>query len=87
MSGHSSGPTASDETTTIRAEAGDGFEIRDGPPRPGDPPVLVANTARLRTALHWTPRHGGLRAMVRSALAWERARAGGILAAAAPAGV
>ena len=71
----------------VRAETGDSFEIRDGPRRPGDPPVLVAETARLRSALHWAPRHGGLRTMVRSALAWERARAGGIRGHAAPAGV
>ena len=61
----------------VRAEAGEGFEIRDGPRRAADPPVLVADTARLRSELQWSPRHGGLRAIVRSALAWEGARAGG----------
>ena len=44
----------------VRAGAGDGFEIRDGPRGEGDPAVLVADTARLRSALHWSPRHGGL---------------------------
>ena len=40
----------------VRAEAGIAFCVRDGPRRPGAPPVLVADTARQR-------------AVVRSALA------------------
>ena len=59
----------------VRAESGVAFAVRDGPRRAVDPPALVADTARLRSDLHWPPPHGGLRAIVRSALAWERARA------------
>ena len=44
--------------------------IRDGPRRPGDPSVLVADATRLRAAVGRTPRDD-LRAIVRSALAWE----------------
>ena len=85
--GSGRGASVREVLAAVRAQAGDGFEIRDGPRHPGDPPVLVADTARLRTALHWAPRHSDLRAMVRSALAWERARAGGSRGHAAPAGV
>ena len=60
----------------VRSESGVAFSVADGPRRAGDPPVLVGDTARLRAALHWSPRHGCLHAMVRSALAWETTRAG-----------
>ena len=60
----------------VRSESGVAFSVTDGPRRAGDPPVLVGDTARLRAALGWSPRHGCLRAMVRGALAWERTCAG-----------
>ena len=75
--GSGRGVSVREALAVVRAEAGEGFEIRDGPRRAGDPPVLVADTARLRSDLRWSPRLGGLRAIVRSALAWEGARAGG----------
>ena len=57
---------------TVQAEAGVAFDVRDGPRRAGDAPAVVADTARLRAALRWSPRHDDFRAMVRTALAWER---------------
>ena len=73
--GSGRGVSVREALAVVRAEAGEGFEIRDGPRRAADPPVLVADTARLWGDLRWSPRHGGFRAIVRSALAWERARA------------
>ena len=73
--GSGRGVSVREALAVVRAEAGLDFAVRDGPRRDGDPPVLVADTARLRSDLRWSPRHGGLRAVVRSALAWERARA------------
>jgi UDP-glucose 4-epimerase len=39
--------------------------------RPGDPPQLVAECARIRSLLDWTPRHADIDLMARSNLAWE----------------
>ena len=75
--GSGRGVSVREALAAVRAESGEGFEIRDGPRRAGDPPAVVADAARLRSDLRWSPRHGGFRAIVRSALAWERARAGG----------
>jgi UDP-glucose 4-epimerase len=61
----------------VRAEAGAAFEVRDGPRRPGDPPVVVGDTRLLRRAVDWSPRHDDLALIVRSALAWERRRNAG----------
>jgi UDP-glucose-4-epimerase GalE len=40
-----------------------------GPRREGDPPVLVADSAKLRGALGWQPRHSDLREIVSTA--WQ----------------
>jgi UDP-glucose 4-epimerase len=41
--------------------------------RPGDPPVLVASSARLRAETGWTPRFPDLHDIVRSAAQWREA--------------
>jgi UDP-glucose 4-epimerase len=42
-----------------------------GPRRPGDPPVLVASSDRLRRETGWTPRFAALDEIVRTAWAWR----------------
>ena len=42
-----------------------------GPRRPGDPPVLVASSERLRRETGWTPRFAALDDIVRTAWAWR----------------
>jgi UDP-glucose 4-epimerase len=44
-----------------------------GPRRAGDPPVLVASSARAREVLGWAPRQSTLAEMIGSAWAWRRA--------------
>ena len=43
----------------------------DSPRRPGDPPSLVANAARAREVLGWTPRYPELRTIVEHAWRWH----------------
>ena len=43
-----------------------------GPRRDGDPPALVADSTRLRTALGWNPQYTDLRQIVETA--WNFAR-------------
>jgi UDP-glucose 4-epimerase len=52
-----------------------GLEIpaRDAPRRPGDPPVLVAASQRIRDELGWEPRKPRLEAMIADAWAWAQA--------------
>jgi UDP-glucose 4-epimerase len=42
-----------------------------GPRREGDPPVLVADAASIRTRLNWTPRHSSAKQIVETAWAWQ----------------
>ncbi len=46
--------------------------VREEPRRAGDPPYLVARAQRIRAELGWKPRYDDLRAIVSSALAFER---------------
>ena len=50
----------------------DPISIDTGPRRIGDVDKLVADAGRIGKALGWTPRHGDLRTMIESAIAWER---------------
>ena len=59
----------------VRREAGADFPVREGERRVGDPPVLVADPSRLQREFACSPRLDGLGAIVRTALAWERAAA------------
>ena len=50
----------------------DPIAIETGPRRIGDVGNLVADAGRIGKALDWTPRHGDLRTMIESAIAWEQ---------------
>jgi UDP-glucose-4-epimerase GalE len=47
--------------------------VKEGPRRPGDPPVLVASSDKIQKELGWRPRHTELRTIVESAWNWHRA--------------
>ncbi|MDE2135029.1 MAG: UDP-glucose 4-epimerase GalE [Alphaproteobacteria bacterium] len=51
---------------------GRNLPVRDGHRRPGDPPTLIADAARIKNALGWMPRHDNLAEIIRSTLEWER---------------
>ncbi len=65
----------------VQRIAGRQFPVRMGPRRPGDPPALVADSARMRLLFQWSPRHDSLDEIVATALAWEKKFAHGGIAA------
>jgi UDP-arabinose 4-epimerase len=56
----------------IETETGERLPAANGPRRPGDPAVLVADAARARALLGFSPRVSGLATIVRTAWAWHR---------------
>ncbi len=58
------------------------LDVRAAPRRPGDPAALVADSARIQSLLGWRPEHDDLAFIVRTAIDWERQRAGLDVAAA-----
>lgn len=59
-----------------RRVTGAEIPVRVGPRRPGDPPVLVASSEKIRRDLGWTPTRD-LTAIVASAWSWLRRHPGG----------
>jgi UDP-glucose 4-epimerase len=45
---------------------------RDQPRRPGDPPALACDSAKLKRELGWKPEHASIVTIVQTALEWER---------------
>ena len=57
---------------SARQVTGRDIRIRFEPPRPGDPPRLVADAAKAKTVLGWTPNKSDLRSIIASAWQWRQ---------------
>jgi UDP-glucose 4-epimerase len=56
----------------IEAVIGRELPVKESPRRPGDPPVLISDPARIKAAFGWQPHHADLPEIISSALEWER---------------
>ena len=66
------GHSVNEVIESARRVTGRRIEVADEPARAGDPPVLVADAARARRELGWTPRHTALDTIVAHAWQWEQ---------------
>ncbi|MGA7030707.1 MAG: UDP-glucose 4-epimerase GalE [Candidatus Acidiferrales bacterium] len=57
---------------SARQVTGRDIRIRPEPPRPGDPPRLVADAAKAKTVLGWTATKSDLRSIIASAWQWRQ---------------
>lgn len=70
--GYGHGYSVREVLDAARRVTGVDFPIVEGPRRPGDPPVLVADSRRIQALLGWRPRHDDLDHIVGTAWRWER---------------
>jgi UDP-glucose 4-epimerase len=56
---------------TVKKVSGTFFKVVETPRRPGDPPVLVCDSAKARTELSWQPKWTNLEKIVESAWKWH----------------
>ena len=70
--GRSTGVSVREVIAAAESVVGRVIPITVGPRREGDPPILVATSARARETLGWTPRYAALEEMVGSAWEWRR---------------
>jgi UDP-glucose 4-epimerase len=54
--------------------AGRPITVIESPPRPGDPPVLVASSAKAMDHLGWRPRYTDIASIVETAWTWHSSR-------------
>lgn len=57
----------------VERVTGKELPVETGPRRPGDPPILVADSTRARTELGWNPHRSTLDQMIGSAWEWMQA--------------
>jgi UDP-glucose 4-epimerase len=70
--GNGRGQSVNEVIEAARRVTGHPIPLRDDPPRAGDPPVLVADAARARAELGWTPQYEDLETIIAHAWQWER---------------
>jgi UDP-glucose 4-epimerase len=70
--GYGRGASVREVIATVEQVIGRKLPVLESPRRAGDPPMLVADPARIKSTLNWQPRHDDLAGIVRSALEWER---------------
>lgn len=56
---------------TVEEVTGKKVPVKEGPRRSGDPPFLVASSAKILTELGWKPRYAELRPIVETAWQWH----------------
>jgi UDP-glucose 4-epimerase len=69
--GYSHGFSVLEVVEAVKRVSGVDFSVRYSARRPGDPAAIVADSARIRETLGWTPEHDDLNRIVTHALAWE----------------
>ena len=70
--GYGHGFSVREVVDTVGKIAGHPVPSREAPRRPGDPPELIADSARLQTMLGWRPKFDSLQTIVETAYRWER---------------
>jgi UDP-glucose 4-epimerase len=57
---------------TAEEVTGKRITVKEGPRRPGDPPMLVASSEKIQRELGWHPRYTELRPIIETAWNWHR---------------
>lgn len=70
--GYGHGYSVKEVVDKVKEVTGIDFPVRYTDRRPGDPPVLVADSTKIREELGWTPEHDDLGYIIRTAWEWER---------------
>jgi UDP-glucose 4-epimerase len=68
--GNGEGYSVKEVADMVRKVSGKDLEVMIGPPRPGDPPSLVADPSDAETRLGWKQRHPELEDIVTTAYRW-----------------
>jgi UDP-glucose 4-epimerase len=70
--GYGHGYSVREVVDVARKVTGVAFAVEETGRRAGDPPVLVADSSRIRELTGWKPRHDDLEFIIRTAWEWER---------------
>ena len=74
--GYGKGFSVLEVVDMVKQVSGVEFAVDKAGRRAGDPPVLIADAAKIRCTLGWKPEHDNLEVIVRTAFEWEKRQAG-----------
>jgi len=69
--GYGRGFSVKEIVSMVKKVTGKDFPVEESDRRPGDPPVIVADSTRLKELTGWMPKHDDLEFIIRSAWKWE----------------
>jgi len=75
--GNGTGYSVLEVIDTVSKISGSEIPVVFSTPRPGDPPVLVADATQARSGLGWEPLYPGLEAIIESAYKWMKSHPSG----------
>ncbi len=70
--GYGYGYSVREVVETVKKVTGKNFTTEETERRPGDTPVLVADSSRLKSELHWEPVYQDLEYIIKTAWEWEK---------------
>jgi UDP-glucose 4-epimerase len=70
--GYGHGYSVREVLDAVQRVSGTRLNIVESPRRAGDPPALVADSARIRETVGWEPRYDNIDLIIQTALEWER---------------
>jgi len=70
--GYGHGYSVKEVVQTAKKVTGINFTTENTGRRPGDPPVLIADSSRLKNELNWKPQYDDLEYIIKTAWEWER---------------
>jgi UDP-glucose 4-epimerase len=68
--GNQKGFSVNEVVEAAREVTGHPIPTKESPRRPGDPPVLVASSERIKKELGWKPRYDDLKTIIETAWRW-----------------
>jgi UDP-arabinose 4-epimerase len=74
--GNGQGVSVREVVETARSITGKTFEVKIGPRRPGDPPILVGDAMKAMKELDWKPRYTQLSIIIETAWKWILSHSG-----------
>ena len=70
--GYGKGQSVREVIAGVERVTGKKLPVKESLRRPGDPPTLISDPARIKRELGWKPAHEDLDGIIRSAFAWEK---------------
>jgi UDP-glucose 4-epimerase len=70
--GYGNGYSVKEVVETAKRVTGIRFKTEETSRRPGDPPVLIADSSKLKSELNWKPKFNDLEYIIKTAWEWEK---------------